>query len=222
MDFYRSLLNETYFNNTISQYLFFFVCIVIGIISGKIVYYIFKGQLRKLATKSETKLDDYLIDIFEEPIFLLLIAMGVWVGKFCLTLNILAEKFFGNIIFVLFSMTVTWLVIRLIDMLVKHYIDPLVAKSESKLDDQILPIISKSTKTIVSIQGVNPNNLTIRSVNFGPFSLDVEIVYWITDMANWKSITHEVNMSVKRNLDNAGIEMAFPTETHYVINQNSS
>ena len=26
-------------------------------------------------------------------------------------------------------------------------------------------------------------------------------------------------MGIKRNFDEAGIEMAFPTETHYVVNQ---
>jgi hypothetical protein len=38
-------------------------------------------------------------------------------------------------------------------------------------------------------------------------------------MANWKMIIHNVNMGLKRNLDDAGIEMAFPTETHYLIDQ---
>ena len=57
----------------------------------------------------------------------------------------------------------------------------------------------------------------VRFVNFGAYSLDLEIVYWITDMENWKMIIHHVNMGIKRNLDNAKIDMAFPTETHYVI-----
>ena len=57
----------------------------------------------------------------------------------------------------------------------------------------------------------------IRFVNFGAFSLDLEIVYWIIDMSDWKMIVHRVNMGLKKNLDNAGVDMAFPTETHYVI-----
>ena len=74
-------------------------------------------------------------------------------------------------------------------------------------------------KTLQNIDGIDYNDIMIRFVNFGAFSLDLEIVYWITDNDNWKIIVHKVNMGIKRNLDDSGIEMAFPTQTHYVINQ---
>jgi hypothetical protein len=38
-------------------------------------------------------------------------------------------------------------------------------------------------------------------------------------MSDWKMIIHRLNMGLKKNLDKAKIDMAFPTETHYVINQ---
>jgi MscS family membrane protein len=36
-------------------------------------------------------------------------------------------------------------------MLIKIYLEPLVVKSESKLDDQILPIVRKSIKSVILI-----------------------------------------------------------------------
>jgi small-conductance mechanosensitive channel len=71
--------------------------------------------------------------------------------------------------------------------------------------------------TIKVVEGTDADDILIRFVNFGPFSLDLEVVYWILDMSNWKAIIHQVNMGIKRNLDKAKIDMAFPTETHYVI-----
>lgn len=357
MKFLNSILDAVYFGNTIQQYVFFFVCLIVGLVLGKIVYYFFKTRLRKIAAKSETKFDDYLIDIIEEPIVLLIVTGGFWLGKKFLTLNATMQKLFDNIVLVLLAIVVTWFVIRFIDMLIKMYVEPIVDKSESKLDDQILPILRKSAKgtvlilaliivlsnlgydilsllaglgigglaialaaqdavknviggfsifwdkpfqiddfievsgesgsvqevglrstrlktiggtTIVipnskivdstienfasrtrrrqvvtigltyettsprmedaikivtdllkSIEGIDHDDIMIRFVNFGAFSLDLEIVYWITDNDNWKMIIHQTNMRIKKDLDAAGIDMAFPTETHYVINQNN-
>ncbi|MBD3287722.1 mechanosensitive ion channel [candidate division KSB1 bacterium] len=355
MESVQEVFKGTYFNNSLGQYLMFFGIIILGIIVGRIIYYIFKTRLRKLAAKSKTKFDDYLIDIIEEPLVLLIVTIAFYLGTMVLTLNDPAQKFFDNVILVLIAATITWFIIRLFDMLVRIYLEPLVRKSESRLDDQILPIIRKSIKfavlimafivvlsnlgydilsvlaglgigglafalaaqdtvkniiggitifwdkpfqildfieingktgtvdevglrttrirtiggttvvipnshvadsmlenystrdkrrmvltigltyetssdkmeqaiqiindTIKSIDGTDKEDILTRFINFGPYSLDLEVAYWITDMVNWKMVIHQVNIGIKRNLDEAGVDMAFPTETHYVINQ---
>lgn len=353
MDAFLAFLKDTYYGNTILQYILFFSTLIVGFIIGKIFYYFSKTQLRRLAEKSETKLDDYLIDIIEEPIVVLIVTISVWLGQYFLTLNAAAEKFFDNVVMVLLAMTISWFILRLTDTLITLYIAPMVEKSESKLDDQILPLVRKSVKavivllasilvlsnlgydilsvlaglgigglaialaaqdtvknviggfsifwdkpfqigdwveidgksgaisevglrstrirsinettivvpnstvadamienystrgarrislgigltyetttekmeqaiqiiedTIKAVDGTRDDDIMIRFVNFGAFSLDLEIVYWIIDMSDWKMIVHRVNMGLKKNLDNAGVDMAFPTETHYVI-----
>jgi MscS family membrane protein len=355
MDTFSTFLKDTYFGNTIWQYLLFFGTIIVGFILGKLFYYFSKTQLRKLAGKSETKLDDYLIDIIEEPIVVLIVTISVWLGQYFLVLNAAAEKFFDNVVVVMLAMTITWFALRLFDTLITLYVEPLVEKSESKLDDQILPLVRKAIKivvlilaaivvlsnlgydilsilaglgigglaialaaqdavkniiggfsifwdkpfqigdwveiagksgaisevglrstrirtidettvvipnstvanstienystrtarrmtlnigltyettadkmdeamqviedTIKQVNGTRDDDILIRFVNFGAFSLDLEVVYWITNMSDWKMIVHNVNMGLKRNLDEAGVDMAFPTETHYVVNQ---
>lgn len=356
MDSIRTAVNYTVFNNSVGQYLLFFAAIILSMVIGKIVNYFFKTHLRKLAQKSKTKFDDYLIDIIEEPFVLLIVTAGVWVGTMFLTLNESGQKFFTNIVITMLTLTATWFIVRFFEMLISIYVEPMVEKSESRLDDQILPILRKSVKTVIlilafiiilsnlgydilsilagigigglaialaaqdavkniiggitifwdkpfqvndwvevdgrsgsvievglrstrlktlggthivvpnsaiantmvenfskrekrrqvvniglvyetiyddmqramdiikdtitKIEGIDPDDIMTRFVNFGAFSLDLEIVYWIIDADNWKMIIHQVNMGIKQNFDRAGIEMAFPTETHYVINQN--
>jgi len=355
MEGIKEIINTKFWNNALWQYLLFFGIIIFSILLGKIFYFISKGSLRKLAAKSKTKLDDYFIDIIEEPLVLLIVTAGIWGGSRFLSLNDTAKKIFADLIQVLVAMTIIWFVVRLVDMLIRHYLEPLVQKSESKLDDQILPILRKSSKIVIlllgfivvlsnlgydilsilaglgigglalalaaqdsvkniiggvsifldkpfqiddyveingkagtvaevglrstrlrtvggttyvlpnskvadailenfstrtsrrinmkigltyetssdrmkeainiinstlqSIDGINRDDIMIRFVNFGDFSLDLDIVYWITDMSDWKMIIHHANMGIKQNLDKAGIDMAFPTETHYLINQ---
>lgn len=356
MESLNQILESVFFGNTVWQYLLFFGSLVIAIITGKVIYYIFKNVLHKLATASQSKFDDYLVDLVEEPLVVLIVAIGFWVGQLFLTLNEAAQQFFDNIVFVLISITLTWVLLRFIDLLLKKYVEPITERSGSKLDDQVLPILRKSAKTVVlllaliivlsnlgydilsllaglgigglaialaaqdtvknviggftifwdkpfqiedfvnisgqkgtvkevglrstrlrtvdattvvipnskvadsvienfstrqarrevvnigltydttaqrmeeaigivrdtvkSVQGTDPEDIIVRFINFGAYSLDLEVVYWITNMPDWRMIIHRVNLGIKRNLDNAGIEMAFPTETHYVVSQN--
>jgi len=68
-----------------------------------------------------------------------------------LTLDETAEKIFDNIVFVMIAMSITWFFVRLLDMLIRIYLEPLIEKSESKHDDQILPIIRKSLRAVIFI-----------------------------------------------------------------------
>ena len=354
MEKISEIINSTYWNNAIWQYLIFFGFIIFGIILGKIFYFISKSKLRRITAKSKSKLDDILIDIIEEPLVLLVVTGGIWAGSRFLTLSDGANRFFLNITQVLIAMTVTWFLIRLVDTLIRLYVHPMVDKTESKLDDQVLPILRKSAKTIIfllaaivvlsnlgydilsilaglgigglalalaaqdavknviggvsifwdkpfqigdwveiagkqgtvaevglrstrlrtlghtiyvipnskvadtplenfstresrrmvvnigltyetkvkgmeeaikiitetikKIDGTNHEDIMVRFTNFGAYSLDLELVYWITDMVDWKMVIHRVNMGLKKNLEEAVVDMAFPTETHYVIN----
>ena len=85
MESIKELIQYTYFGNTVAQYLGFFSCIIVGIVLGKIFYYISRGFLRKLSEKSKTKFDDYLVDIIEEPIVLLIVTFGIYSGSLLLT-----------------------------------------------------------------------------------------------------------------------------------------
>ena len=73
MDKINEIINVTFWDNALWQYLVFFGCIILAVIIGKIFYFISKHRLRKLAERSKTKLDDYLIDIIEEPLVLLIV-----------------------------------------------------------------------------------------------------------------------------------------------------
>ena len=58
------------------------------------------------------------------------------------------------IFMILFILNVTWLIARVIDSLIEEYIVPIVTKSESDLDDQLLPILRKTIKAVLWIFGI--------------------------------------------------------------------
>jgi len=76
-------------------------------------------------------------------------AAGIWYGLTYLTLPVAVDRWIGNVFQFLIVLSIGWLVTRLFDSLYREYIVPLAAKTETDLDDQLLPLLSKSTKVIV-------------------------------------------------------------------------
>ncbi len=355
MDELRELLERTYFGNTLLQYLYFFGTLAAAVILGKLVHFLFRHQIQRAAERTETELDDDLVGGAREPFVLALFGAALHFGKAFLTLAPEADKALraGSLVIVTFA--VTWLVLRVIDIFTRRYLEPRVQGTDSKLDDQLLPILRKLVKGIVALlativvlsnmgydilsvlaglgigglaialaaqdalknviagitlfwdkpfqledwvavaghsgevveiglrstrlkteqgtvvtipnstvadssienfssrvarrrsfvlglpfhssadevdtaietlyqalrdqEGTDSDNILVRFVRFGEYSLEIEVVYWITDLGNWMQRVHETHMGIKRRLDAAGVRLALPTASRHLIQQ---
>jgi MscS family membrane protein len=149
---YPDIFNRLYFGNTILQYLILFGCIAISIVIGKIIYYITTVIIRRLTSKTKTKFDDILIDIIEEPLVFLVVVVGFFIGYSQLTLTDKAAEVFAGITRTLTTIAFSWFLIRFIDSLIVNYLAPKTEKTDSDLDDHLLPIVRKIIKiTIIAI-----------------------------------------------------------------------
>ena len=101
MEKITEFLNQSVWGNEIWQYLLFLAIILFSILLGKLFNYFSKTKLRKIAARTKTNLDVILIDIIEEPIVLLIVAIGIWIGSGFLELGETFSKIVGNIIQVL-------------------------------------------------------------------------------------------------------------------------
>lgn len=81
--------------------------------------------------------------------------------------------------------------------------------------DQVKKAIETIREIVQSVRGTEPDNVSVRFVNFGESSLDLEIVYGLTDPDNWKMTIHNVNIGIKGGLDSIGVELAVPIERGY-------
>jgi len=143
------LLQQTYFNNTLQTWAIAFGIIIISLMLGKAVYWVFSKIVRGFTSRTKTKLDDIIVDMIEEPVVFFLISTGVWFGLKQLTLPDAFNTAINNSFQVLVALLVGWLLSRLFDAVCKEYLVPWVEKSENDLDDQLLPILQKSVKTAI-------------------------------------------------------------------------
>ena len=146
---FEDFLQKTYYGNTVLDWLIALAIIVGALLVGKALYWIFGNIVKQFTKKTKTRLDDIVIDMIEEPIVFIVTIAGVWYGINRLELPETAERWLGNIIQFLIILTIAWLITRLLDSFYKEYVVPLVSKTETDLDDQLLPILQKGTKLTV-------------------------------------------------------------------------
>ncbi len=151
----EAFLEATYYGNTILEWLTALSIIVGALIVGKTVYWIFQNIARKLTAKTETKLDDIILDMIEEPIVVIVTVMGFWAGFNTLTIDsVRVTEFVGHAMQAAITLSIAWLLARLIDSLIQEYLIPLTEKSETDLDDQLLPIVRKGIKLVIWVMAI--------------------------------------------------------------------
>ena len=146
-----AFIDTTWLGNTWLQYLEFFGIIIAGILVGKAFYWVSTNIIRKLTSKTKSRLDDLLIDSLERPVIFLLFTAGFWWGSTFLTLGEKAAGVFSNITTILITINVAWFLMNILDAIIVNYLQPVASRSKSDLDDALLPIVRKALKIIIVV-----------------------------------------------------------------------
>jgi len=144
-----NILENTYYNNTVLEWATAFGIMLGALVGGKILYWMCSAFLKKITAKTRSNLDDLIVDLAEEPVIVGLTVVGVVVGINTLTLSPGAESWIGGIRQFVIMMSITWLVARLVEAVFSELIAPMADKSETDLDDQLLPVVRKGSKVFV-------------------------------------------------------------------------
>lgn len=136
-----------YFGSSIWQYALFFIILIAFVIAGKIIYFFIKKIGGKLAAKTKSEFDDMLLDVAEGPFLILSVVAGMLIGSAFLTIaDDGIRTFLFNLIGSLLILDIAWFMIKIVDGIITHFVVPVISKTKSKLDDQIVPIVSKISK----------------------------------------------------------------------------
>ena len=143
----RDLLErEMFAGNSVKDGLLFIGWLFATFVAAKLVQVTFKGVLARLARKSKNKLDDILLDAFKQPIYWIVMTWGLSASLGSLRLPSGLDGSIHKVSIVLLMMFIAWSLSNLISGVRATYIDPLAETTESRLDDQIIPIVEKTLK----------------------------------------------------------------------------
>src|SRR3989338_5384780 len=146
---YLDLLQNMYYGNTIQQYIITFAVALGAIVLGKILSYIVRNIIKHAASKTATMFDDIVVAAIDKPLVFFVFIWGLYAGVHYLTLPENMAKVIIDIIRIMFTISVTWFLISFVDQLIVHYLIPLSKKTESDLDDHLVPFVQKFVKFFI-------------------------------------------------------------------------
>ncbi|MEN8224111.1 MAG: mechanosensitive ion channel family protein [Bacteroidota bacterium] len=145
---------KEFYYNTIGDWAISLAIIIGVLVATKALYWVFGRIVKKITSRSKTKLDDIMVDMLEEPIVLGLTIGGVWFALARLNFPDSIMVWIDKIYWLMLAITITWLIARLVDALIQEYVVPMTQKTDNDLDDQIIPIIRKAIRATIWILGI--------------------------------------------------------------------
>ena len=125
------------------------IVIVVGVAARILVILIDRIVVRVIG-RTKTTLDDLIVSAIRIPLFLLILLLGVQLGLHQLTfLNDDWRRVFQGVLFVAFVLVGYVLLYRLINKLLIWYGNTLARKTETTIDEQIVPFLRRITQVVL-------------------------------------------------------------------------
>ncbi|MCX8037858.1 MAG: mechanosensitive ion channel family protein [Candidatus Sumerlaeia bacterium] len=136
----------------LERYILAFLAVLAGLVLRRVVLYIFEryGELQK---PRWLRVNEHLVQNAAGPIGLTVVLLGVLAAVKVLGLPAGLEQFGSNLVYSTLVLAAAWLLFNLTDSLV-GWLDSLAHRPESRLDEQLLPILRKSLKVFIVILAV--------------------------------------------------------------------
>ena len=147
-------LEQVFLGNPLREWGIALLWAIGGVVVGKLLYRWFSRRMRKLASKTETQLDDMIVDQVEEPLALAVILLGFWFGYDHLHFGESVDTFMEHVFSIAVAIDVTWMAARLLDSLLGSLLTRTGEQSESAMMAQMAPILRKTLRSTVWVLGV--------------------------------------------------------------------
>lgn len=158
------MLEQIIFGNTVKNYLWFLFFIGLGIVVGWIVVFVIKNVFIALTKATKNRIDDIIAKILSRPMPIKLIIFVIFfnIGFKYLAVSQGLTDFVKETTFVVIVIAIVLFLIKFCIGLIEEYLEEYTKQSESKYDDQLIPLLKSLVKIIFFIVAI----LVILS-NFG-------------------------------------------------------
>lgn len=143
-------LNEVLIaDNTVLHIGGFGIAVALTLILSKVLRSVFKNAIGKKVAESETKLDDLVLATFERPVQWVTLVGGLGLAFKILVLPDLLEQAVSAGTAFLVTIFCAWSATNFVVAGRKTYIDPITEATETRLDDQLVPIMTRTLIVVI-------------------------------------------------------------------------
>lgn len=148
------------------QWLGLFLAILLGLIIRVVVHHVLQ-MVKKVVVRTQTRWDDLLVESVERPVSLLAAGAFWYFAIHLLRFDGMVLVGLIYLVQIIVSIAVIWLLYKLADVLTE-YLQTLTAKTESTLDDHLVPLLRRALRIFVIIFGVL---FTVQNMGFNVLSV---------------------------------------------------
>ena len=139
---------------TTNKYLHSLILLVVFYALSQLFVFVSQQVLLKLTRKTKTMVDDIVVSKINKPISFILLLIGLRLAIIPHPLPAYAVKITENIISSLIIAIITYIIIIIFDILINNWGQKFAAKTESKIDDEVVVLFQKFSRIAASFIGL--------------------------------------------------------------------
>lgn len=139
--------------NPLWQYLAFLIYVALAFYASKLLDALIQHRLQKWAARTQTKLDDLLLELLRGPIKVVAFVVFLHIGLRLFNWPVWASKFISNGLKIVVACSLTYIAIKFVDLLAGLWHKQMAAHDDLA-DHQLFPIIRKTLKIFVVVVAV--------------------------------------------------------------------
>ncbi len=150
-------------NIALWQIIGIFVVIFLGVLVRKLTEFFMSTVAHRLVKRTRTKWDEKILEVSGRPVGLLLMTLTYLLTYTNLQFSVSTNFVIHITLHLLLYFSIIWWLYRLVDVF-EIYLHSITAKTETKLDDQLVPLLRKTLKifiitlgTVFALQNLNVN-----------------------------------------------------------------
>ncbi len=151
METLTTLLDQTFLGISLARFAAAFGVFILALLAKKILAHLFAKVLVPITQKTNTEYDDQFIDGLRKPGEFLVLIGGLFVILQVLQLPsepVNIDRFAHALLKVLVTFDIAWVLFNLVTLL-DTYLEHWVTRTESTLDDNMLPFLRKSLRAFI-------------------------------------------------------------------------
>ena len=147
-------LQHEYLGNPAWQYLAFLIYVVLAFYISKLFDWLLGVWLKSWTKKTETELDDILIELLRGPVKIIAFVIFLHIGLNLFKWPAWVANFISKAFIVVVAASITYLLLKLVDLLLARWLKRLDSSNDHHLNDQLLPILRGAFKTFIVVIAV--------------------------------------------------------------------
>ena len=147
---------EVYKGNTVWRFLLMLLVVIAAMVAGRIVQFVVSGYAGRVARKKGETAVTLLLKAIIKQLYVAMFAGGVFCAKIPLYfdgedgISMAVSNGWTTIARVVAAIAVAYALYRLVDV-IEYYLNHLVGKTETKLDDMLVPVVRKAMRVTIAI-----------------------------------------------------------------------